>query len=253
MTAAEKIIKNKAGLPSLAEILGSVSRAGKAITCSRDRFYRFQNLYHCNGPPEQAFSRIEHPGHLGVQNSYYVGSLKGLGRIYQQTFVDTYSKVAFAKLYDCRNALVAADILNARVIPWYEEQEVPLLRILTSQAPEYGGNQEHHEYRTYLAAEDIAHITNAPPPEGMICKHFHKKLRKEFYSVVLRREIFTSLEKLQEKLDAWIIGYNNRPISPDAYGKTPMQIFLDAKWEAQAKALESAHANNRAITSCPGQ
>ena len=42
----------------------------------------------------------EHPGYCGAQDTFYVGTLKGVGRIYQQTFIDTYAKVAFAKLYD---------------------------------------------------------------------------------------------------------------------------------------------------------
>jgi len=64
---------------------------------------------------EEAHGEIEteHPGYLGAQDTYYVGSLKGVGRIYQQTFIDTYSKVTFAKLYDRKNALVAADLLNS--------------------------------------------------------------------------------------------------------------------------------------------
>jgi hypothetical protein len=70
----------------------------------------------------------EHPGYLGAQDTYYVGTIKGVGRIYQQTFIDTYSKLAFAKLYDRKNALVAADLLNDRVLPFLEEKEVPLLR-----------------------------------------------------------------------------------------------------------------------------
>lgn len=36
----------------------------------------------------------EHPGYLGSQDTYYVGNIKGVGRIYQQTFIDTYCKVA---------------------------------------------------------------------------------------------------------------------------------------------------------------
>ena len=73
----------------------------------------------------------EHPGYLGAQDTYYVGTLKGVGRIYQQTFIDTYSKVAFAKLYDRKHAITAADTLNDRVLPFFEEHGVPLLRILT--------------------------------------------------------------------------------------------------------------------------
>jgi len=57
-----------------------------------------------------------------------VGTIKGVGRIYQQTFIDTYTKYAFAKLHDRKNALVAADLLNDRVIPFFEEHEIPLLR-----------------------------------------------------------------------------------------------------------------------------
>ena len=108
---------------------------------------------------KQAHGEIEteHPGYLGAQDTYYVGTIKGVGRIYQQTFVDTYTRVAHAKLYDRKNALVAADLLNDRVIPWYEQHDVDLLRILTDRGTEYCGNREHHEYQLYLAIEDIDH------------------------------------------------------------------------------------------------
>src|SRR5512139_2709668 len=107
-----------------------------------------------------------HPGYLGAQDTYYVGTLKGVGRIYQQTFVDTYTKMAFVKLYDRKNALVAADLLNDRVVPWYDEHDVKLLRILTDRGTEYCGNRETHEYQLYLAIEDIDHSkTKAKSPQ----------------------------------------------------------------------------------------
>jgi transposase len=61
---------------------------------------------------KQAHGEIEteHPGYLVSQDTYYVGTIKGVGRIYQQTVIDTYSKVAFAKLYDRKNSLVAAEV-----------------------------------------------------------------------------------------------------------------------------------------------
>ncbi|TMP77291.1 IS481 family transposase, partial [Pseudoalteromonas phenolica] len=71
----------------------------------------------------------EHPGYLGSQDTFYVGNLKGVGRIYQQTFVDTYSKVAFAKLYTTKTPITAADILNDKVLPYFEQHELPMLRI----------------------------------------------------------------------------------------------------------------------------
>ena len=62
----------------------------------------------------------EHPGYCGAQDTFYVGNLKGVGRVYQQTFIDTYAKVAFAKLYDRKTPITAADLLNDRVISFFE-------------------------------------------------------------------------------------------------------------------------------------
>ena len=72
----------------------------------------------------------QHPGYLGSQDTFYVGTLKGVGRVYQQTFVDTYSKVACAKLYTTRTPITAADLLNDKVLPLFEEHGLPMLRIL---------------------------------------------------------------------------------------------------------------------------
>ncbi len=80
--------------------------------------------------------------------------MKGVGRIYQQTFIDTYSKVAFAKLYDRKTPITAADLLNDRVVPFFEEHGIPLLRILTDRGTEFCGRPERHEYELYLAVED---------------------------------------------------------------------------------------------------
>ena len=117
---------------------------------------------------KQAIGEIEtqHPGYLGAQDTYYVGTTGGVGRIYQQTFVETYSKVADAKLYDRKNALVAADLLNDRVLPFFEEHQIPLLRVLTDRGTEYCGATEHHEYELYLTIEDIDHTrTKAKSPQ----------------------------------------------------------------------------------------
>ena len=99
----------------------------------------------------------EHPGYCGAQDTFYVGNMKGVGRIYQQTFVDTYSKVVCAKLYDRKTPITAADLLNDRVLPFFEQHEVKLLRVLTDRGSEYCGNPERHEYELYLAVEDIDH------------------------------------------------------------------------------------------------
>ena len=98
-----------------------------------------------------------HPGYLGSQDTYYVGTMKGVGRVYQQTFVDTYSRVALAKLYIEKTAIPAADMLNDQVIPFFDANDVSLLRILTDRGTEYCGKVENHPYQLYLAMEDVDH------------------------------------------------------------------------------------------------
>jgi Integrase core domain/Winged helix-turn helix len=184
----------------------------------------------------------EHPGYLGAQDTYYLGSIKGVGRIYQQTFIDTYSRVAFAKLYDRKNALVAADMLNDQVLPWFEEQDVRLLRVLTDRGTEYCGSLQHHEYQLYLAIEDVDHSrTKAHHPQtNGICERFHKTIKDEFYSVAFRKKVYTSVEQIQTDLDEWLRYYNEeRPHSGRyCYGKTPMQKFREAKHLADEKMLD---------------
>jgi len=183
-----------------------------------------------------------HPGYLGAQDTYYVGTIKSIGRIYGQTFIDTYSKVAFVKLYDRKNALVAADMLNDRVLPFFEEQEVPLLRILTDRGTEYCGNREHHEYQLYLAVENIDHSrTKAYSPQtNGICERFHRTMQEEFYSIAFRKRLYSSLEDLQADVDTWLQQYNEqRPHSGKyCFGKTPLQTFLDAKRLSDEKELD---------------
>ena len=185
----------------------------------------------------------EHPGYLGAQDTFYVGTLKGVGRIYQQTFIDTYSKVAFAKLYDRKNALVAADILNDRVLPFFEGQEVPLLRILTDRGTEYCGKQEHHEYQLYLGIENIDHSkTKARSPQSNgICERFHKTVLDEFYRIAFRRKIYNTLDELQADLDTWLIYYNEERVHSGKYcfGKTPMKTFRDSMPLVKEKTLNN--------------
>ena len=183
----------------------------------------------------------EHPGYCGAQDTFYVGNMKGVGRIYQQTFIDTYSKVVCAKLYDRKTPITAADLLNDRVIPLFENHDVKLMRMLTDRGSEFCGNPERHEYELYLALEDIDHTrTKAKSPQtNGICERFHKTVLNEFYRVAFRKKVYRSIDELQADLDAWVREYNEvRPHQGRwCFGKTPIQTFLDATSIAKEKMI----------------
>ena len=198
----------------------------------------------------------EHPGYLGAQDTYYVGNIKGVGRIYQQTFIDTYSKVAMAKLYDRKNAITAADMLNDAVLPFFEEQQLPLLRVLTDRGTEYCGKAEYHEYELYLQIEGIDHSkTKARSPQtNGICERFHRTIQDEFYAIAFRKKLYTSLEEMQTDLNVWIKQYNNDHTHSGKYcfGRTPMQTFYDSKQLAKARRIDELLQNDVNFT-MPGK
>jgi transposase InsO family protein len=153
-----------------------------------------------------------------------------VGRVYQQTFIDTYAKVACAKLYDRKTPITAADLLNNRGIPFFDSHEVKLLRVLTDRGSEYCGNPERHEYEIYLAIEDIDHSrTKAKSPQmNGICERFHKPVLNEFYRVAFSKKVYRSIDELQADLDAWIQVYNEQKATSRAmcFGKRRCRPFL---------------------------
>ena len=204
---------------------------------------------------KEAHGEIEtqHPGYLGSQDTYYVGTIKGVGRIYQQTYIDTYCKVAQAKLYTAKNALTAAELLNDRVVPFYEEHGIPLLRILTDRGTEFCGRKNDHPYQLYLAIEDIDHTkTKAKSPQtNGICERFHRTVQDEFFAIAFRKKIYRSIEELQTDLDGWIEWYNRERTHSGKYcfGKTPFRTFLDSLDLAKQKMLDKLHVKKGASDS----
>lgn len=184
----------------------------------------------------------ECPGYCVAQDTLYVGTLKGVGRVYQQTAIDTYSKVAFAKLYDRKTALTAADTLNDRVVPFFDSHAIPVCRVLTDRGTEYCGRPENHEYELYLAIENIDHTrTKARSPQtNGICERFHKTVLEEFYQIAFRKRLYGSIAELQADLDIWIESYNRERTHQGkwCYGKTPMQTFLDTLQLAKEKLIK---------------
>ena len=175
----------------------------------------------------------QHPGYLISQDTFYVGYLKGVGRIYQQTVVDTYASVAFAKLYTSKVPVTAADILNDRVVPFFEEENIPILRVLTDRGTEFCGSPDRHPYQLYLQLNDIDHSktkVKSPQTNG-ICERFHQTVLNEFYRVTFRKKIYSDIETLQRDLDEYIVEYNTERTHQGkrCKGRTPMETFIDGK------------------------
>ena len=188
----------------------------------------------------------EHPGYLLSQDTFYVGYLKGVGRIYQQTAVDTYSSVSFAKVYTAKVPVTAADLLNDRVLPFFEQEQIPVLRVLTDRGTEFCGAPEKHPYELYLELNDIEHTkTKAKSPQtNGICERVHQTILNEFYRVAFRKKIYPDLETLQIDLDEYMNEYNTRRTHQGkrCQGKTPMETFLDGKRDFREKNLNEMPA-----------
>jgi transposase InsO family protein len=174
-----------------------------------------------------------HPGYLGSQDTFYVGTLKGVGRVYQQTFVDTYSKVACCKLYTTKTPITSADLLNDKVLPLFESHDMSIIRMLTDRGTEYCGKVDKHDYQLFLAINDIEHTKTkaASPQTNGICERFHRTILNEFYQVTFRKKIYSSLEELQQDLDDWLYYYNHQRTHQGKMccGRTPMNTLLDGK------------------------
>ena len=184
---------------------------------------------------DEAWGEINtaHPGYLGSQDTVYVGTLKGVGRVYQQTCIDTYAKVAEAKLYKTKTPITAAGMLNDTVLPFYEQHELPVLRILTDRGTEYCGRADRHDYQLFLAINGIDHTktTVKSPQTNGICERFHKTILQEFHQVTFRKKIYEPIEQLRNDLDEWIDHYNNERTNQGKIceGRTPMQTLEEGK------------------------
>ena len=124
----------------------------------------------------------------------------------------------------------AADMINDKVVPFFEEQQIPLLRILTDRGTEYCGKKaEYHECELYLRIENIEHSKTKvkSPQSNGICERFHSTIQDEFYAVAFQRKLYLSLEALQADLDKWITEYNEQRTHTGkyCYGRTPHETL----------------------------
>lgn len=182
---------------------------------------------------KQAHGEIEtfHPGFLLGQDTYYVGYIKGIGKIYQQTGIDTYCNVAFAKVYLEKTAITSADFLNDKVLPFYDHHGIPLMRTLTDRGTEYGYKNLDHPYQLFLHLNGVEHSrTKARHPQTNGCtERLNQIIGEEFYQVAFRKKLYTTLDDIQTDLDQYINRYNNQRTNQgkNCKGRTPMDTFLE--------------------------
>jgi hypothetical protein len=167
------------------------------------------------------------PGHSLFQEWYFFcrvkkfGDVSGTENIYVETVVDRDSGVAFAKLYSEKNAMNGVDILETRVVPFFERQGMAIKEIYTRRTNEYCGLPPVHPFETCLATSHIEHI----PIEHSIqlcnhpCEQFYRFLVKDFFPLALRKHFQLSLHEMQKDLDAFVDAYNSMQMKRMAAGK----------------------------------
>ena len=179
--------------------------------------------------------QADYPDYLFCQDTFYVGTIKGLGRIYQQAGIDAYGSFGLAKVYTNKKADSAIDFVQTKVIPVYELFQIPLDRILTDNGKEYTTHWKNgkHDYEIFLHGHGIRHSKIKPrtlKSNGMV-ERFNRTLLEEFYQIAMIKKVYTSLSELQDDLDQFITYYNFKRTNQGyrLKGKIPYQKFLDGK------------------------
>jgi transposase InsO family protein len=145
----------------------------------------------------------EYPGQLLCQDTFYVGRLKGVGRLYLQALVDTYGSFAFGKLYTSKRPETAVDLLYDRVLPFYEEYQLEVEAILTDNGTEFKGRPMIHLYEIFLELNDIEHRytrVGTPRTNGFV-ERFNRTVLDEFFRQAFRRRLYESVAALQGDFD----------------------------------------------------
>lgn len=157
--------------------------------------------------------RVEspYPGYLLSQDTFMVGTLKGVGRVYLQAVIDTFGSYAFGKLYTSKLPETAADVLYDRVLPFYEAHGLKVEHILTDNGREYCGRPMVHPYQIFLELYDIEHRRTkvATPRTNGFVERFNRTILDEFFRETFREKFYASVEELQVDLDRWLDYYNN--------------------------------------------
>lgn len=176
------------------------------------------------------------PGELLSQDTFYVGYLKGVGKVYLHTVVDTYGSYAFGFLHTSKQPEAAVAVLHNDVLPFYQDQNIQVEKILTDNGREFCGT-DSHPFEVYLQLNDIRHKrtkVRKPQTNGFV-ERFHRTVLDEFFRLAFRSKLYESVEALQADLDAWLIYYNTER-THQGYrnrGRRPVDVIRDFLKEGQ--------------------
>ena len=163
-----------------------------------------------NAENEGILTESQVQGFLLGQDTCYIQYNKGAGKIYQQTAIDTHSNFSFAKVYPDKTALTAADFLNNIVLPFFDSENMALLRILTDRGTDYCGLIETHPHQLFLHLNGVEHSRTKVrhPQTNGSTERLNQIFQNEFYKVAFRKKIYKSIEEIQVDLDTFMKNYN---------------------------------------------
>ncbi len=183
--------------------------------------------------PEFRERHIEapHTGSLVAVDTFFVGVLKGVGKIYLQTAIDCHSRYAWARLYPSKLPITAVHLMNNDVIPTFEDAGATIDVVLSDNGREFCGRPDQHPYELFLQLEDIEHRTTKVkrPQSNGIVERFHRTLLDEHFRVEGRKTWFETIAEMQVVLDDYLVGYNQRRPHQGRgmKGRTPARAFRD--------------------------
>lgn len=193
--------------------------------------------------PEFRERHIEapHTGALVAVDTFFVGTLKGVGKVYLQTAIDCHSRYAWARLYPSKLPVTAVHLMNNDVLPTFEAQGAKIETVLSDNGREFCGRPDQHPYELFLQLEDISHrMTRVKRPQSNgIIERFHRTLLDEHFRVEGRRTWFETIEEMQAVLDDYLKAYNTkRPHQGRGMnGRTPICAFTEGLPKANTKEV----------------
>jgi transposase len=181
---------------------------------------------------KRKFARINQglwPGHIVALDTFFVGHIKGVGRVYQMSGIDLCSRYGWAHLYTSKEQFSNIDFLERCLIPKFFNNQIDLESVLMDNGTEFTGQK----FKQMLIDYDIKHIhiDKGKPVQNGYCERFQRTIHEEFYQPIFRKKFFKSLEALQYELDQYLVYYNferaHFGLSPK--GEIPINVFKSKK------------------------